>query len=412
MKYKIRKEFRIGMNVRKDILINNILITKNEILINELTRIYGMNTLLDVGELGLDIFSRKVIDGNFSLVEGLYRVEEVRKVLNYISKIYERGDENIKYEIIDLVKNIRKTPVDSSFTYSAKLSFLESLITIDCQVLERADDVITSTLDELLDTISMNKNLKMEDLTFICENLIEKKKIYPVKELFKTMISNLIEYVNLDDCSLSTIVHLIGNIKTKMIMLEERYKENLSINSVLYEGIKNLIDDVKFVDNLFRLMKSILQSSDIMISYNKDLFIYFFKILSEELLLPTKIGIDDFIYNEKENDGYIPFDYVCNKIEDDSIEGLIYCIYYNVELNDFPMILFYNEVKKRIDIVELLINKLQTLEIIDETFVSDLNQFVKRHKEEESSKYIEEGIEEDKPFDLESILDELESFEI
>lgn len=402
--------------VRKEYLINAINETKNEILIQQFIESYGEPTLIEVGEFGCHVLiDRMLNNGNYSILESFTRVDDVRRIYSMIAKMYEKGDEDFKEKVELLVRYIRRTDRDSQHIYEARINFLVNLLEIECTNMDNDDEYSSSNLDELINSLCDNKYLQLDEVMYIVQRIVNFKSYrYPMTKLFSSLISKSIEYIQVKDVSIGTLIHIIGNIVARLKETVATYNlSNINTDEIISEGLNELFNNISFVDNLFSLFISIIHVPDIMIGYNKEFFQVFYRRLAADLILPTKIDVDDLVTNEKEENGYLPFEYICEKIDEESIEGLIYCIYYSSELKDYPMIMMYEEIIDVIDTIYLAVNRLLTFDIVPETFLLDLTQWVTDNSKVDAINNISiEALGDDDVLDVDKILDELDDFEV
>lgn len=393
-------------------LAQNILETKNTALLLSYMNRYGELSLLELEDYGLDYLARLIlISKKYYLIDNINKVGEMRKVLDRIVNLISYDNE-MDDNILSLVRNIKRTVIDTQIIYNEKMSFLSKLIKNEYIKMKENSDY-NSSVDEIIISICHNPYLNMNDyqviLEFIAKDNNSSSFTRGIEEFFMEQISNLnIVFSSTLTVDITSIVNLLANIIAVMDILKEKYDISFNKENLLRRGLREFMNSSWIESNAYRLYISILNTSILDLRYHKDVFVLFFEEFTKHVVLEGKESSEEYNRGYSEEYGYAPFEHMMNEIEMSTIDGLAYSLFNEKDLLDMPMYVFYSHIKAKVEMVRKSTELLIDHEILPVDYNVDPGNYIKILSLSEDNRMTESMTQST----IDSILDDINGLEI
>lgn len=362
------------MNLRKELLINEINENKNEFFVNILIRDYGYEALVELDDIfGYSILADKMANDNkmsYTICDRITHLAELRTLFKVIVDKFTYGYEEYKVGICHFVKIIRKTSYDTKKRWEEKLSFISMLVKEEINKAKENEEYY-SFIEKIIHSIIVNPFLTLDDLKEL-SLLIGKDYKEVISSIMEQKVSKVFDSQN--GRVTINIQNIIIELKEIYLILEELnidYEFGLKVENIVREGLRTAMEETWFIVNIYPVFLSLNEVVDLYLDLDGKYYKIFFEILYQYILADEYEMLMEQIENYKEVNGEIPYESILREVEDNTLPGLIYTIHYSNELKDYPLYYFYWEIHKKMDAIIDIMNRLITHDILPSYIVDD-----------------------------------------
>lgn len=395
-------------NIRKHLMIENILQTKNIGLINIFVSNYGELALLELDQLGLHILLEILSSdpNKLTLINKITSVIELRRVFDGIVDKFGFANDDFKLSIVNLIKNMKRTGMDSQKTHEAKLQFIAKILMTEIN-LARDNDQFNNYTSDIISAIVENKYLSLDETQAIVSILAESNYDAQIRDIYLGLIENLERtFSHSPRIEIALVILEFSKITNSLDYIIRKYELMINKERLIREGLNLFMGTTWFFNNAVAILVSIINTPALEINVNIDMYKIFFEEFTRSIIIPEKESADEMISYRRENDGFFPYEYIINKLGDLDIDTVVYSIFYIEDLRDFPMKFFYTTEIDRAETIYQSVNTLIAHNILPGDWIENPGRFI---AEIEMNENIVEGNgENNNSFNIDAILSEIE----
>lgn len=394
------------MNLRKELLINEINESKNEFFVNVLIKDYGYESLVELDDIfGYNILADKIASDNkfsYTICDRITHIAELRTLFKVIVDKFTYGYEEYKVGICQFIVLLRKTSYDTKKRWEEKIKFLSMLIK---EEINKAKDNMeyVSFIDEILHSIIVNPFLTLDDLKDLMLLLGEEYK-EAISTLMEIKISRLFD--SQEGRVTINMQTIIIDFKEAYLVLEELntdYEYGLNIERIVRDGLHSAMDETWFIVNIYPIFLSINDVVNLYLDLDNKYYKIFFEILYQYILIDEYDLLMEKVNNYKEENGELPYESILREIEDNTLSGLIYTIHFAKRLKEYPLYYLYWEIHKKMDAIEDIMNRLIAYNVLPGWIIENPAKMLENIKYDD---LVLDNVEAE--FEINNFLDELD----
>lgn len=395
-------------NIRKHLMIENILQTKNIGLINIFISNYGELALLELDQLGLHILLEILASdqSKLSLINKITSVMELRRVFDGIVDKFGFANDDFKLSIINLIKNMKRTGIDSQKTHEAKLQFIAKILMTEIN-LARDNDQFNNYTSDIINAIVENKYLNLDEVQDIVSILAESNYDAQIRDIYIGLIENLERtFSHTNRIEIALVMLEFSKITNSLDYIIRKYELMINKERLIREGLNLFLETTWFFNNAVGILVSIINTPALEINVNLDIYKIFFEEFTRSIIIPEKEAAEEMITYRKETDGFFPYEYVLNKLDDLDMDSIIYSIFFKEDIDGFPMSFFYKSEMDRAETIAKSVDVLISHNVLPGDWVENPGRFIAEIEMNEN--IIEGNLENNNSFNIDAILSEIE----
>lgn len=395
-------------NIRKHLMIENILQTKNIGLINIFVSNYGELALLELDQLGLHILLEILASdqSKLSLINKITSVMELRRVFDGIVDKFGFANDDFKLSIINLIKNMKRTGIDSQKTHEAKLQFIAKILMTEIN-LARDNDQFNNYTSDIINAIVENKYLNLDEVQAIVSILAESNYDAQIRDIYIGLIENLERtFSHTNRIEIALVMLEFSKITNSLDYIIRKYELMINKERLIREGLNLFLETTWFFNNAVGILVSIINTPALEINVNLDMYKIFFEEFTRSIIIPEKEAAEEMIAYRKETDGFFPYEYVLNKLDDLDMDSIIYSIFFKEDIRDFPMFFFYKTEMDRAETIAKSVDVLISHNVLPGDWVENPGRFIAEIEMNEN--IVEGNLENNNSFNIDAILSEIE----
>ena len=395
-------------NIRKHLMIENILQTKKIGLINIFISNYGELALLELDQLGLHILLEILASdqSKLSLINKITSVMELRRVFDGIVDKFGFASDDFKLSIINLIKNMKRTGIDSQKTHEAKLQFIAKILMTEIN-LARDNDQFNNYTSDIINAIVENKYLNLDEVQDIVSILAESNYDAQIRDIYIGLIENLERtFSHTNRIEIALVMLEFSKITNSLDYIIRKYELMINKERLIREGLNLFLETTWFFNNAVGILVSIINTPALEINVNLDMYKIFFEEFTRSIIIPEKEAAEEMIAYRKETDGFFPYEYVLNKLDDLDMDSIIYSIFFKEDIDSFPMSFFYKSEMDRAETIAKSVDVLISHNVLPGDWVENPGRFIAEIEMNEN--IIEGNIENNNSFNIDAILSEIE----
>lgn len=395
-------------NIRKHLMIENILQSKNIGLINIFISNYGELALLELDQLGLHILLEILASdqSKLSLINKITSVMELRRVFDGIVDKFGFANDDFKLSIINLIKNMKRTGIDSQKTHEAKLQFIAKILMTEIN-LARDNDQFNNYTSDIINAIVENKYLNLDEVQAIVSILAESNYDAQIRDIYIGLIENLERtFSHTNRIEIALVMLEFSKITNSLDYIIRKYELMINKERLIREGLNLFLETTWFFNNAVGILVSIINTPALEINVNLDMYKIFFEEFTRSIIIPEKEATEEMIAYRKETDGFFPYEYVLNKLDDLDMDSIIYSIFFKEDIDSFPMSFFYKSEMDRAETIAKSVDVLISHNVLPGDWVENPGRFIAEIEMNEN--IIEGNLENNNSFNIDAILSEIE----
>ena len=395
-------------NIRKHLMIENILQTKNIGLIDIFISNYGELALLELDQLGLHILLEILASdqSKLSLINKITSVMELRRVFDGIVDKFGFANDDFKLSIINLIKNMKRTGIDSQKTHEAKLQFIAKILMTEIN-LARDNDQFNNYTSDIINVIVENKYLNLDEVQDIVSILAESNYDAQIRDIYIGLIENLERtFSHTNRIEIALVMLEFSKITNSLDYIIRKYELIINKERLIREGLNLFLETTWFFNNAVGILVSIINTPALEINVNLDMYKIFFEEFTRSIIIPEKEAAEEMIAYRKETDGFFPYEYVLNKLDDLDMDSIIYSIFFKEDIDSFPMSFFYKSEMDRAETIAKSVDVLISHNVLPGDWIENPGRFIAEIEMNEN--IIEGNIENNNSFNIDAILSEIE----
>jgi len=407
-KKKHERRMQMSNNIRKHLMIENILQTKNIGLINIFISNYGELALLELDQLGLHILLEILASdqSKLSLINKITSVMELRRVFDGIVDKFGFANDDFKLSIINLIKNMKRTGIDSQKTHEAKLQFIAKILMTEIN-LARDNDQFNNYTSDIINAIVENKYLNLDEVQDIVSILAESNYDAQIRDIYIGLIENLERtFSHTNRIEIALVMLEFSKITNSLDYIIRKYELMINKERLIREGLNLFLETTWFFNNAVGILVSIINTPALEINVNLDMYKIFFEEFTRSIIIPEKEAAEEMIAYRKETDGFFPYEYVLNKLDDLDMDSIIYSIFFKEDIDSFPMSFFYKSEMDRAETIAKSVDVLISHNVLPGDWVENPGRFITEIEMNEN--IIEGNLENNNSFNIDAILSEIE----
>ena len=398
----------MSSNIRKNLMIENILQTKNIGLINIFVTNYGELALLELDQLGLHILLEILASdqSKLSLINKITSVMELRRVFDGIVDKFGFANDDFKLSIINLIKNMKRTGIDSQKTHEAKLQFIAKILMTEIN-LARDNDQFNNYTSDIINAIVENKYLNLDEAQDIVSILAESNYDAQIRDIYIGLIENLERtFSHTNRIEIALVMLEFSKITNSLDYIIRKYELMINKERLIREGLNLFLETTWFFNNAVAILVSIINTPALDINVNLDMYKIFFEEFTRSIIIPEKEAAEEMIAYRKETDGFFPYEYVLNKLDDLDMDSIIYSIFFKEDIRDFPMFFFYKTEMDRAETIAKSVDVLIAHNVLPGDWIENPGRFIAEIEMNEN--IVEGNLENNNSFNIDAILSEIE----
>lgn len=332
-----------AMNIKEQ-MIDVYLSTKDTRVLSDLIDTYGVNVLLEMDEVGLDILARNLINPEkndyFLYILNNIKFNDFRRILEKLTGIYELERDELRFNVIDFISTYPFTlekRMNNEF-----LSFILNIVNIERHVQKETD---FGYIDEVLESFLLENPTTKKESIFHISTFIPEVYTYLMKYIYKFY----------SIYQLSDFIYAIDDIRSR---LENTFNDDTLNTDIFYQTIflkdTNISDSIRYfimttLENVvfdinnpyfFKEFPDILLSTVVydrsLITHN-DYYIQIMKILFKKIN-EYKKEVEDEYFEYASYENRIPYQEIVINLELCSLKGLVYAMFFRDILNKYSII--------------------------------------------------------------------------
>lgn len=371
------------MNIRKELLINEVNESKSKFFLDVLIRDYGYESLVELDDIfGYNIIANKMAEDNelsYTMCDKISHLAELRTLFKVIVDKFTYGEENYKIGICNFIKIIRKSSYDTRKRWEEKLNFVATLIKEEINKSKENSEYV-SFIDELIESININPFMQLEELKDLFILLGTEYKEVVIK-LLEIKVSRIFDsQIGLVTVNMQNIIIILKDLYLLMDELNTDYEFNINIERVVRDGLREAMNETWFIVNVYPVFLSVNDVVDLYLDLDNKYYKIFFEVLYTEILLDEYDLAEEVTNVYKEENGELPYESILREIEDNSLTGLIYTIHFSIDIKNYPIYYFYWEIHKKMDAMEDVVRRLIEHNILPEDIVTNPKRMMENIK--------------------------------
>lgn len=342
--------------------------SKNKHVLQKLIGNYGERVLLSIGDEELDLYINILLFQNrYDLLYSLDKVDLVRKVYNRIVyAFYNYNNTSYNQQVLSFLENYNFSFGVNRFIQKENKLFLKEMLS-SRKIIDTSNEFDEEELDwgdDIIKAIHNNYNIDFD----LCLSIAE------IKSDFYSIIIGKLFYLK-PIRKLFDIIYEIDNIKNHVDNLSEVSSVKINSESILTEGITELMATNEYRDNIFNLILTVAKENTFMVNKFKDTYRKFFY----EFIVNSNIdSLKKRFENEYEETGIFPLDLIVNNIKEKNLDGIIYAVLYGNHIKEKLNRFLYYDKEGIGDYIDTILNVFDFLivqEILPDYFL-DVDRFV------------------------------------
>lgn len=342
--------------------------SKNKHVLQKLIGNYGERVLLSIGDEELDLYINILLFQNrYDLLYSLDKVDLVRKVYNrIIYAFYNHNSTSYNQQVLLFLENYNFSFGVNRFIQKENKLFLKEMLSTR-KIIDTSNEFDEEELDwgdDIIRAIHNNYNIDFD----LCLSIAE------IKSDFYSIIIGKLFYLK-PIRKLFDIIYEIDNIKNHVDNLSEVSSVKINSESIISEGITELMATNEYRDNIFNLILTVAKENTFMVNKFKDTYRKFFY----EFIVNSNIdSLKKRFENEYEDTGIFPLDLIINNIKEKNLDGIIYTVLYGNHIKEKLNTFLYYDKEGIGDYIDTILNVFDFLivqEILPDYFL-DVDRFV------------------------------------
>lgn len=342
--------------------------SKNKHVLQKLIGNYGERVLLSIGDEELDLYINILLFQNrYDLLYSLDKVDLVRKVYNrIIYAFYNYNNTSYNQQVLLFLENYNFSFGVNRFIQKENKLFLKEMLSTR-KIIDTSNEFDEEELDwgdDIIRAIHNNYNIDFD----LCLSIAE------IKSDFYSIIIGKLFYLK-PIRKLFDIIYEIDNIKNHVDNLSEVSSVKINSESIISEGITELMATNEYRDNIFNLILTVAKENTFMVNKFKDTYRKFFY----EFIVNSDIdSLKRRFENEYEDTGIFPLDLIINNIKEKNLDGIIYTVLYGNHIKEKLNTFLYYDKEGIGDYIDTILNVFDFLivqEILPDYFL-DVDRFV------------------------------------
>ena len=396
------------MSIRKQLMIENILESKNLGLLNIFMNNYGELALLELDQLGLNMLIDIIVNDSskINLINKITSVSDLRKLFNGIIDKFGFANDDFKLSVVNIIRNIKRTGMDSIKTHEAKLNFMAKILMTEIN-LARDNDNFNNYSSDIIEAIVDNKYLNLDETQTIISLLSESNYDAQVRDIYLGLLENLERtFSQYSHIEIALVILEFTKIVNSLDFIIKKYELMINKERLVREGLQLFMMTTWFYNNAVAIIVSIINTPSIDINVNLDMYKIFFEEFTKNIIIPERESTEDMIKYRKDTDGWFPYEYILNKLDDPDIDTIIFSVFYIDDIRDFPMGFFYHNLIERAELIFQSINILIGHNVLPNDWIQNPGRFIADIELNEN--IIEDNTESNNSFNIDAILSEIE----
>ena len=342
--------------------------SKNKHVLQKLIGNYGERVLLSIGDEELDLYINILLFQNrYDLLYSLDKVDLVRKVYNRIIYAFHNyNNTSYNQQVLLFLENYNFSFGVNRFIQKENKLFLKEMLSTR-KIIDTSNEFDEEELDwgdDIIRAIHNNYNIDFD----LCLSIAE------IKSDFYSIIIGKLFYLK-PIRKLFDIIYEIDNIKNHVDNLSEVSSVKINSESIISEGITELMATNEYRDNIFNLILTVAKENTFMVNKFKDTYRKFFY----EFIVNSDIdSLKKRFENEYEDTGIFPLDLIINNIKEKNLDGIIYTVLYGNHIKEKLNTFLYYDKEGIGDYIDTILNVFDFLivqEILPDYFL-DVDRFV------------------------------------
>ena len=342
--------------------------SKNKHVLQKLIGNYGERVLLSIGDEELDLYINILLFQNrYDLLYSLDKVDLLRKVYNrIIYAFYNHNNTSYNQQVLLFLETYNFSFGVNRFIQKENKLFLKEMLSTR-KIIDTSNEFDEEELDwgdDIIRAIHNNYNIDFD----LCLSIAE------IKSDFYSIIIGKLFYLK-PIRKLFDIIYEIDNIKNHVDNLSEVSSVKINSESIISEGITELMATNEYRDNIFNLILTVAKENTFMVNKFKDTYRKFFY----EFIVNSNIdSLKKRFENEYEDTGIFPLDLIINNIKEKNLDGIIYTVLYGNHIKEKLNTFLYYDKEGIGDYIDTILNVFDFLivqEILPDYFL-DVDRFV------------------------------------
>lgn len=362
------------MNLRKELLINEINESKSEFFVKILIRDYGYESLVELDDIfGYNILANSVAKDNkmsYTILDRITHLTEIRTLFKVIVDKFTYGEDEYKSGICNFIKLIRKTSYDTNKRWEEKINFLSTLFKEEINE-GKDNEEYNSYVDELIEAIMVNPFLSLDDFKELFVKIGCEYEEVVIKLLDEKLFHLFDSQVGMVTVNIHNIILELKDIYLLMEELNTDHEFMLRIENIVRDGLRLAMNETWFIVNVYPIFLSVNDVVDLFLQLDNKYYKIFFESMYLNILLDEYERVEVILNEYKEENGDLPYDSILREIEDNTLTGLIYTIHFTKDITNYPIYYMYWEIHKKMDAIEDILNRLIVNEILPDKIIDN-----------------------------------------